>query len=309
MSTGAQYEHIIKHLETSHLSALPVPTVADAVAAEFLRNITKLLQLRNDAYRLTLDAEKRFEQAIGSLVIDDLGENGFRVRVTRELTTGRRRFDAAAHNPAAAAIRRHLCKHGKGFTAVTEAGYKIWLPSRFRRVPAEDGVWFLDSADLLEVNPDITKRIADSNFGDPHRGRVDAGWILMARSGQSYGIIGSAIVAGADLEGYVISDHVMRIKPNDNPKMKPGYLLTALTHPLLGRPLVKALAYGSSIPEIDVSDMEKLEVVRLSPAQELAIADLAEASAKARADADLLERAMARDAEKIIDRFISANPR
>lgn len=46
-------------------------------------------------------------------------------------------------------------------------------------------------------------------------------------------------------------------------------------------------------------------MVRLSESEESAIADIAEASAKARAEADVLERAIAPDATAIIDRFIA----
>lgn len=165
----------------------------------------------------------------------------------------------------------------------------------------------MDSADLTEVNPDLTKKIADSHFGDPHRGRVKSGWILMARSGQTYGIIGTAVMAEDDLEDKVISDHVMRIKPKTDATIEPGYLLTALSHPVFGRPLVKSLVYGSSIPEIEVADMETFGIVRLKAAEESAIAELAETSAKARAAADVLERKIAVDAGSIIDRFISDN--
>jgi MFS-type transporter involved in bile tolerance (Atg22 family) len=56
------------------------------------------------------------------------------------------------------------------------------------------------------------------------------------------GIIGTAILAGTDLEEHVISDHVMRIKPRQDALVKPGYLVTALSHPLFGRPMIKSLA-------------------------------------------------------------------
>jgi len=127
----------------------------------------------------------------------------------------------------------------------------------------------------------------------------------MPRSGQTYGIIGTAILAGKDLEGYVITDDVMRIKPRDDADIKPGYLVTAMSHPTFGRPIVKSLAYGSSIPHIEVADLAALEIVRLDPAEESAIADLAEAAAMARAAADLLERDIAQDAGAIIERFMA----
>jgi hypothetical protein len=305
MATGAHYGHIIKHLETSHVEALPIPTVDDETAAHFARRFERILALRIEGHRLTLEAESRFDKAIGVTRIKDWGEHGFVVHASKAFTSGRRRMDATIHNPGVSAIRRHLANQGEGFTAIADAGYDVWLPTRFRRVPAEDGVLLVDSSDLTEVNPDLTKKIADGDFGDPHRGRVNSGWILMARSGQTYGIIGTAVMAERDLEDKVISDHVMRIKPRKNAAIKPGYLVTALSHPLFGRPLVKAIAYGSSIPEIEVADMEAFEIVRLKASDESAIAELANASAKSRAAADVLEREIAADAEAILDRFIA----
>jgi hypothetical protein len=306
MATGAQYGHIIKHLEPAHLEAFPIPEIDDTHAADFRQRVDRIIALRNKGYRLTLEAESRLEAALGALKIKDRGERGFAVRAEPTIFAGRRRLDASVHVPAVAAIRRHLEKRGKGKVRLSDAGYDVWLPSRFRRIPAEDGIWMLDSADLTEVNPDRTKRIADGDFGDRYQGRVVAGWVLMARSGQTYGIIGTAILAGKELEGCVISDHVMRIKPAKDTKIRPGYLVTAMSHPTLGRPLVKSLAYGSSIPEIDVSDLAALEIVRLDPGIEADIAELAETSANARAEADILERAIAADAGAIIDRFLSS---
>jgi hypothetical protein len=279
--------------------------VDDATAEGFNHKFERILSLRADSYRLGLEAEAAFEKALGGSVrVDDWGERGFAVRAAA-FERGRRRLEASVHNPGAAEIRRHLAKHGTGFTEVEAAGYDVWLPTRFHRVPAIRGVQFVDSADLTEVNPDLTKRIADSDFGDPYRGRVEPGWILLARSGQTYGIIGTVVLAGRDLEGLVVSDHVMRLRAREDASVQRGYLATALSHPTLGRPLVKSLAYGSSIPELDVSDIERFEVVRLSEDEEHQIAELAEAAATARSNADVLEREMAKEASAILAAFTS----
>jgi hypothetical protein len=308
MTVGSHYGHIIKHLEPSHVDALPVPVVDDDTAARFNRQVRKILELRNRGYSLTLEAEDRFEKALGPLAVKDWGEKGFTVHASRAFMSGRRRFDATSHNPGVEAIRKHLSKHGQGFVSVAAAGYEVWLPNRFRRVPAPDGVVLVESAALTEVNPDLAKVIADGDFGDPYRGRIQAGWILMARSGQTYGILGTAVLAEEDLEGKVITDDIIRIKPKREVKIKPGYLVTALSHPLFGRPVVKALAYGSSIPHIDVGDLLAHEIVRLKDKDEDAIAELAAAAAKARAAADITEREIASEAAAIIDRFITHAP-
>jgi hypothetical protein len=41
--------------------------------------------------------------------------------------------------------------------------------------------------------------------------------------------------------------------------------VTALSRSLWGRPVVKALAFGSSVPEIDGEDLANLDFVRLKP--------------------------------------------
>jgi hypothetical protein len=307
MATGAQYGHIIKHLETSHLEALPIPTVDDDTAADFSRRASRIFALRNEGHRLTLEAEARFEKALGSLKVTDWGEQSFSVKASSAFLNGRRRFDASVHNPGAAAIRRHLAKNGEGFTTIADAGYDVWVPGRYKRIPAEDGVIYRDSADLLEVSPDLMKRFADCGFGDKYRGRVKSGWVLIPCSGQVYGIIGSAILATEALHDQVVSNHAIRMAPRMGTGMRVGYLVTALSHLTWGRPLVKSLAFGSSVPEIDSEDLINLKVVRLKPADESAIADLAEASAKARAEADVLEREIAKDASAIIDRFIASS--
>jgi len=97
----------------------------------------------------------------------------------------------------------------------------------------------------------------------------------------------------------VVSNHVLRAAPKKG-SAPAGYIVTALTHPLFGRPLVKALAFGSSVPEIDGDDLAEVRIVRVTPAEESAIAEAAEQSAKVRAAADLLEREITADAGKII---------
>lgn len=305
MMSGAQYGHIIKHLETAHLDALPVPEVDAATAADFERSVTRLLDLRDQSYRHTLEAERLYEAAIGPLKIEDRGENGFVMRASH-LFSGRRRFEGTFFNPSVTAVLAHLRAAGS-MTPLTALGVDVWLPTRFRRVSASDGIWFLDSSDIFEINPDITKRIADGDFGDRNLGRVKAGWLLLARSGQTYGLNGSITIATEEMEGKVVSDHVMRIAPQQDCKVRIGYLLTVLSHPVFGRPLVKALAYGSSIPEIDPMDFMSFPVVRLHQTIEAAIADHAEASAKARAEADGLERKLAEDAGRFMDEFIAGS--
>lgn len=303
MMRAAKYGQIIKHLEPSHVHSLPVIVLNDNKMAFFSRKAKQILQLRNLAHQKLLAAEDLFQSHIGEIAIQDSGENGFTVKAASHLFSGRRRLDAAFHSSAVREIKTHLKRNGKGFTTLPEAGYTIWLPNRFKRIPAEEGTLLVGSSELFEINPPLKKRIAESNLGDPYNCRVNKGWLLLARSGQIYGLNGSLMLATSALEDKIISDHVIRIAPNDKAKVRPGYVLIALTHPTLGRPLMKALPYGSSIPEIEVADVKALKVVRLRKSDEDSIADLAEESSELFAKADLLENSIAAEADDIIERF------
>ena len=305
MTSGAQYASIIRHIEPHHAEALPIPTVPDAIANDFNNRVSQILKLRNEGHRLTLEAAARYEQAFGPLKVKDWGENGFEVKASRVFLSGRRRFEAAVHNPGIATIRRHLETRAKRFETIAELGLRVWLPGRFKRIAAADGVLLVESGALIEVNPSLEKRIAEVDFGDEYQGRVEPGWLLVARSGQVYGINGTAVIANKALSGHVISDDVLRVAPTAQCTIPMGYLWVALSHPVLGRALVKSLAYGSSIPHIDPEDFSSLPVVRLSDAEEREISALAEKGAGSFGEADVLERSLADDAGSFIDRFIA----
>lgn len=305
MMVGDQYGHIIQHIEFGHLRKVPLPTISQTEAGSFLQRLQQIVDLRNRSHERTLQAEQVFEEVIGPLPPVPTSD-GFVVRVN-DVFKGRRRFDASGHTPAVRAIKAHLAQHGSGFTKIAAAGYDVWLPNRFRRIPATEGVALVESASLLEINPENTKRIAETNFGDQYAGRVKTDWVLMARSGQVYGIIGTAVLATTALLDDVISDDVIRIAPKGKCAYAPGYLTVALSHPRLGLPLVKALAYGSSIPHIDPADLAAHEIVRLPAECEAKIDSLAKEAAADRSEADSIERAMAHDADQIIDDFIAGN--
>lgn len=305
MATGARYGHIIKHLEEKHLAALPVPLLAAERLAGFNAKAQEVLRLRNACVAMTREADTLYESAFTKRPRVAGDDAAFTVKASAALAVGRRRMEASFHRPEVRATVKQLAAGALRMESLRAAGYEAWLPSRFKRVPAQDGVVLVDSADLTEVNPDLTKRIAEVKFGDVSNGRVEEGWILLARSGQTYGIIGTPVLAGADLLGKVVSDHVIRVRRTNDDAPLPGYVLTALSHPTLGRARVKALAYGSSIPEIEVEDLLDFAIPRLVARRESAIAVLAQEAAAARARADILERELASEADAVVRSIVS----
>jgi hypothetical protein len=298
MMSGSQYASIIRHIEPHHMDTLPVPVVSDATAKDFARRLRGVLELRNNAYLFAEQADARFARALGPAEPEQANE-GFVVSAA-DLFGGRRRLEASYHTPQAAAILKRFGRWER-LGDVTE---RIWWMPRFKRFFGEGGIRYLSADELFTVNPPAKKRILVDPSDKHEDFFVKRGWIVMARSGQVYGLIGAATVITPHFESAFFSDDLIRIIPRGD-QIRAGYLLVALTHRTLGRPLLIRAAYGTSIPHLDPVDVADFPVVRLSEGEESAIADLADSAATARAEADVLEREIAVNAGELVAQFIA----
>ncbi|MDX8440979.1 hypothetical protein [Mesorhizobium australafricanum] len=307
MMMAAQYGHIIKHLEIHHLDALPLiePSTTNTLD-ECNKAFKQVIARRNAAQVKMAQAESAFQENFEEAT-EQYDEASFVRRASDCLFGNRRRFDAWSHNPQKVEIETQLRAGAVVWTSLREANCDVWLPNRFKRVPAEDGVALIDSSQIFEINPDYARRISASGISDKNNGYVKPGWLMMSRSGQVYGLLGSVVIATAQHEGKLVSDDVIRIATNGT--IAPGYLYVAMSHPGLGRPRTKSLAYGSSIPHIEVEDLKDFSVPRLAPEVEKRIAVLAEEAFALWSEADEAENLLAEIAEVEIERFLRGKGR
>ncbi|MGD0201858.1 MAG: hypothetical protein ABSD27_14010 [Bryobacteraceae bacterium] len=302
--TAAQYGHVIKHLEVSHLDALPVPDVDEDLLPEFTRGAEQVLNKRDTAFDLMKEAEDLLDNEIGPVKPKENAEVGFSVR-SFALLGGRRRLEAAYHHPTADAILKRFQKLNLASEPLREVTERIWWLTRFKRVFGDEGMPYMSADELFSVNPSITKRVMVEQAETPEDYYVKAGWLVMACSGQTYGLNGSVSLLDKRHEQSFFSHDIVRIMPRKD-RIRPGYLYAVLGHPRLGRPLVIRHAYGTSIPHLDPGDVATIPVVRLAEEVENAIADRTEKAVSLRAEADEIENASAARAEQVIDDFLHA---
>ncbi len=303
MMSAAQYGHIIKHLETSHLRGLPVPTLRDDLMDDFNLKAAKILNLRIDAFEKARAAEERFAAAFPSLKLS-VSTLGFERRAS-EMFGHRRRLDASCYALAPDDIEAAFKADARSVQTLDDVTDKVFVPGRFKHVYGDGGMPYLDSADILEVNPDITKFVLSLSPDEQKKYHVEPGWLLIPCSGQVYGNIGHSVLATEWHTGKVHTNHLLRVAPNKT--IRSGYLQCVLGHPELGRPRVVKFAFGSSVPEIAAADILGLGVPRLGTKLEDQLADLMDASAIARDMADELEQELGADAEYLIDRFLEGD--
>jgi type I restriction enzyme, S subunit len=299
--TAAQYGHVIKHLEVSHLEALPILTVDDGVLADFNADAETILKKRNASVDLILEAEAIFDELLGVFSAKQ-DEAGFSVHASL-FTSGRRRLEASYHHPQAAAIVKRFKKLNLKTEPLEDVAERIWWLARFKRVFGDEGMPYMSSDELFSLNPTIIKRVLTEQADNAEDYLVKAGWIVMACSGQTYGLNGSVSLADKQYENYFFSHDIVRIIPKTD-RIRPGYLYAALGHPRFGRPLVIRHAYGTSIPHLDPGDIASIPIVRLEASVENEVANRMEKAVQLRGEADELENAIAEKAERFIDEFL-----
>jgi hypothetical protein len=297
MMTSSQYASVIRHIEPHHLAALPMPTVSPAVAEKFTAQVQEIVECRNAAAEMTHRAETAFLEAVGVTKVKGKAE-GFSVSL-RDVSRGRRRLEAAYHTPVVRAIIARF----RRWQPLAELTDGVWWGNRFKRSYGDGGIPYLSADDVFTTNPHEIKQILVDHDDGHEQLFVKQGWLIMACSGQIYGMNGSAMIATQWHENAVFSHDMIRIVPNGS--ARPGFLLTALTHPVLGRPLLIREAYGTSIPHLDPDDVGAFPVVRLEQKEENRIADLAEGAAEHQAKAEVLERELSEAAGRVISEFLT----
>jgi hypothetical protein len=296
MIDADQYASVIRHIEPRHLHALPVPKVSDEMALHFQRKVNAITAHRNAASSFRESAENEFASVLGNA--KSSSDQAFSVRLD-DIRSGRRRFEAEYHSPSARAILSMFERH-QPLSTLTE---KIWWGKRFKRNYGTSGIPYLSADDLFTTNRYYEPRILLKDDDNRNDFFVERGWLLMACSGQTYGLNGSVTIATASHENVFVSHDMIRIKPRGD--VRAGFLLIALTHPTLGRPLLIREAYGMSIPHLDPEDVGRFPVARLHSEVEDRIADLAEKSIEEFEKAECLEREIAVDAAHLIEQFVS----
>lgn len=295
---SSHYGSIIKHLEAEHLHDVPVPIVKNGLRRALDEQIKEVFRIRDEAFHLVQEAESLYAAALGIERVHEPNEAAYVVSAS-EMFVGRRRLDGYHYNPAAEAALQALQASGKSLVPLYSVVMRVFGVPRFKHIYTQEGTPYLDSEDIFKINPELTKFIPQISKKDASSYFVHSGWILMACSGQLYGLNGNAVLSDSWHEKKIVSNHVIRIAPTAS-GIRPGYLQMVLTHPLVGRPLVLRLAFGTEVPEIAADDLRSFPVPRLGTAED-DIANLVERASALRMKADHLENEAVASMERYME--------
>lgn len=239
---------VIDHLTADHVGAISMPLlgheavreVSQAMSAQTLKFADARAALCG-AHRLLADQYPR----------EDWNSPNSEGWTTHSSVLSPRRLDAAFHHPAVRDVRGRLLEEGG--VRLGEIA-EVWLPPRYKRyyVSPPQGRPILSGRQILQYRAINLRHVSDRSFTDPASMEVREGMTLFGGVGRAEGRLGSAGLVGADRDGWLASNDVMRLVPR--PGVSPGAIYAAFAVPAVQQQ-VEALPYGSVIDHLYPEDI------------------------------------------------------
>jgi type I restriction enzyme S subunit len=298
---GSTYGAIIQHIEPQHIANLPIPIAPTRVQEAAHKLVVEASALRTKASADLKSAIREIERASDLPAIEGHYPGGSPdISMVKAAGLGAR-MDGLFHSGFHRSVLDPLSRLPMGRRATVAAlAKRVFEPPRFKRIPVdgpEHGVAFFGTAAIMRSDPEPEQYIAKRTPGIDEL-LVRATDILVPRSGQLVGIIGHAILPHGDLIGGAVSEHGIRVQCAD--EATAGYVWACLSSEY-GRRQLKASAFGSSIPTLDVARVSAVVIPRLNEADQAELGTLAFRVATARHEAVKRERAARSLVENWID--------
>ncbi|MDT8421949.1 MAG: hypothetical protein RQ754_16095 [Desulfuromonadales bacterium] len=261
LMVSGTYGSIIQAIEPHHIADLPVPRL-DSVELEAHRLVTAAADLRSRSNLL-------LEQAI-DLLLDKSGlpelsgaiPSRFDVNVVPSSSV-LARLDGLYHSRFHVEVVESIRRSTNGGVTVSEISDSVIEPNRFKRIPIEENefaVPFFGTTPLMWATPKPNYFLSRTQR-DMHQYIVSRKTILIPRSGQIAGLIGTAVLPYGDLIDGAVTEDAIRV--NCHCDTDAGFLFVALRSDYGIRQL-KARSYGSSIPHLDVKQIGQVLVPKMN---------------------------------------------
>ncbi|EPB2021943.1 restriction endonuclease subunit S [Escherichia coli] len=258
------YGAVIQHIEPAHLLGISVPDAPRMLKWKINSLVKESFALRDESNALINKSHEMLKSALSLPPVESFLDKDnhkpwcFSIR-SSDL---KERFEAKFYHPVVQAILMHLEKHAVGLTTLGDKKLvrEILLPGIFKRyyVEPEYGVPYIDGKDILSLDPRGGKYLSITQHKKLITDKLSLleNMLLVTCSGT----IGKIALVPKHWQGWVASNHMLRILPNDNFE---GYLYAWLSSEW-ALPLIQRYAYGAVISEINQHHIAGVEVPLLN---------------------------------------------
>ena len=239
---------VIDHLTTSDVSALPIPLLPAEILSTIVDQAEQSVAASAEARRRLAALLTAQERALPMPAPSAHLRDGW----TLPASSVRDRLDAAYYDPLIATVAAQVANSGG-----TRCGdvARASLPVRYKRyyVSSEHGRPILSGRQLLQLEPVNLRHVSDRSFRHPDNYVIRSGMTILGADGRAEGNQGAASLVTANRDGWLASNHIMRLKPNNG--VKPGGLWLAIAA-RQSRVQINALSFGSVVDQINPGDIE-----------------------------------------------------
>jgi type I restriction enzyme S subunit len=300
--TGGTFGSIIVHIEAENIANILVPRLnrVEVQAHDLIQLAANKRVEANDVIQTSIDLLTVTSGMRRLTFGEGIGLSTRSVSSSSILS----RMDGAYHSHYHREVLETLDQASIGTTTVAELSRAIVEPKRFKRIEitdAEFGIPMFGTTALMWSDPQPSYLIPKSMQGIEEL-LVDKKMLLIPRSGQISGIIGTAVLPYGGLIGGAVSEDAIRIQCAT--ETTAGYLFVFLRSEY-GRRQLKARAFGSSIPHLDIHQIGKVLVPDLGSELVKKIGAMGIRSARLRHEAIEHEK----DARSLVEHAIESGGR
>lgn len=256
MVTSGTYGAIIQHIEPEHVADLPVPRLGGELEGRVHEIVERAAQARSTAARLLAGTQSNLSGLLG-LRVSIEAHRGFSTTAKSGWLADR--IDAYYYSARCVLARQAFDGAANCMPRRLEEVADVFIPGIFKRLYADDpryGVPYITGGDVFQIAPTsdqyLQRRVAEA-YGLVIR----KGMILVQEAGQLGGLIGRSVLVGSYLDGFAVSNNMIRIAAKDPADV--GYLFAVLASEP-GVTLIAREAAGSSIPHIEANRVRQIEI-------------------------------------------------
>lgn len=291
------YGAIIQHIEPEHIADLPVPRLGEVLERNVHAKVAEAALKRAEANNYLGKAIGQFLSVAGLPSLQPCSATTPYSISTAPAFALRARSDAFFYSRYHTEVTEAIQGCGLPTTDIGRFAESVYEPNRFKRIVlGEDsgGTPLFGTSAIFWNDPEpsyyLPRRLAAGVMVGQHT-------VLIPRSGQLQGVIGRPVLPYGDVIGGAVSEDAIRV--NCRSDVEAGFVFAFLSSEYGVRQL-KARAFGSSIPHLDVRQISACILPQLAPDQVMQIGRLGIRVAELRGEALQLERSARLSVEEAI---------
>lgn len=285
------YGAVITHIESEHLSYVPIPDAPIKIKEKINELIIKSYNLRDESNKMIDEATRLLVEELRlpdlSAFCQDKKESVSTFSV--KLSDFHLRADASYHIPEVDKIINYMSKNAAEITTIGDKriSKRIVLAGVFKRtyVDKKYGYPFLGGREITQLNPETEKYLSKSIHKARYEKelRVAENTILVT----DRGTVGTVALVPKHWDGYAVSQNVLKLIPSSDEIS--GYVYIFLNS-VYGKMLIQRQTYGSVVDMIDNNSLASVQIPILKNIKiQKKINELALGANKKRYDAYLCE--------------------